>query len=313
MASAAPTGAEADRVVGAGSNHRMVVGRLGDYVALTKPRIMALLLVTAYCAMVVANQGLPAFGITSTTLVGLACSVGGAHAFNMWYDRDIDAIMERTRRRPIPAGRMTANHAIWMGVGLELLAVGILWRGANLLTAGLAFSGFVYYVGIYTLWLKRRTPQNIVVGGGAGAMPPLVGWAAVNGHLAVAPLLMFLMVFLWTPPHFWALALYRNQDYRRAGVPMMPVVNGERTTKRQMLVYALMLLASTVGLYFTGTVGGVYLTVASLVGILFVMACVMAFRESLPHTLWAKRTFMASLMYLTAVFGVMVVNVLLPH
>ncbi|EQD46598.1 protoheme IX farnesyltransferase, partial [mine drainage metagenome] len=160
-------------------------------------------------------------------------------AVNMWYDRDIDVLMHRTSDRPVPTGRIPATRSLWMGLAMELASLPLMWFGVNALTAILSFGGFLYYVVIYTMWLKRRTPQNIVIGGGAGAFPPLIGWAAVTGQVSVAALLMFLIIFLWTPPHFWSLALYRQEDYRSAGIPMMPVARGPRVTKVQSLIYAL--------------------------------------------------------------------------
>ncbi len=285
---------------------RGALGVVADLVALTKPRIILLLLVTTYCAMVVADHGLPAIGRSAVTLLGLALSAGGANAVNMWYDRDIDRVMTRTQRRPIPGGRLQPEVALWFGGLCAVASVALLSVWVNWPSALLALGGFVYYVFIYTMWLKRRTPQNIVIGGGAGAFPPLVGWAAATGGVGIAAGLMFLIVFLWTPPHFWSLALYKDQDYRRAGIPMMPAVRGWQVTKRQQLLYAVLLTGASLGLYWTHTVGLVYLVVAALLGITFIAHTVVLLREPEPEVVWAKRTFHFSLLYLTGLFAAMV-------
>lgn len=282
---------------------------LADYLSLCKPRIVALLLITGYCAMVVAHRGLPPLALTLWTLLGLGLSSGGANAVNMWYDRDIDPLMVRTRQRPVAAARLRPEHALIFGLACEVLSLALLGLAVNWLAALLALGGFVYYVGIYTMWLKRRTPQNIVIGGGAGAFPPLVGWAAVTGVIGVPAVLMFLIVFLWTPPHFWSLALYRQDDYRRAGIPMMPVARGEATTKRQALAYAVLLLLVSLLLYWTHTVGQVYLGVSAILGLGFIAYVLILLREHAPDVRWAKRTFRYSLIYLTVLFAVMVLDV----
>lgn len=285
------------------------VAVVADYVALTKPRIIVLLAITAYCAMVVAHGGLPGIGLTVVTLVGLALSTGGAHAVNMWYDRDIDKVMRRTKMRPVAAGRMAPANALVFGIVVELVSFVGLGLLVNWVAALCSLSGFLFYVFIYTIWLKRRTPQNIVIGGAAGAFPPLVGWAAVTGHLGIAAWLMFLIIFLWTPPHFWSLALYKQEDYKRAGIPMMPVVRGEQVTKRQSLGYSIILLLASVLLYWTHVVTLVYLVVAVLLGVTFIGYNVYLIRESAPEVTWAKRTFKFSLIYMTAIFFAMVVAV----
>jgi len=284
---------------------------LRDHLALAKPMIVVELLVTAAGAMVVAHGALPSLGAALATLFGLGLSAGGANAVNMWYDRDIDQVMQRTQRRPVPTGRIPAERSLWLGVIAEVAATALLAFAVNPLAAALSLAGFVYYVFIYTFWLKRSTPQNIVIGGGAGAFPPLVGWAAMTGHVSWAAVLMFLIVFLWTPPHFWALALYRQDDYRRAGVPMMPVVRGDRSTKLQSLAYAVALLAASVALYLTHVVGTAYLVIALALGLGFVAISVRLLAERAPDVTWAKRTFRYSLVYLTVVFGAMVLDV--PH
>ncbi len=279
-----------------------------DYLALTKPRIIVLLVITAYCAMVVAQGGWPSIRLTVAALLGLALSTAGAHSINMWYDRDIDAIMSRTRRRPVVTGRIAPSTAILFGIGLELASIVLLVWQVNLLTAVWSTAGFLFYVFVYTFWLKRRTPQNIVIGGAAGAFPPLVGWAAVTGQVSLAALWMFLIVFLWTPPHFWALALYKQDDYRRAGIPMMPVVQGEQSTKRQSIVYSVLLLGASIGLYATHAVDVWYLVIALALGLGFLMAHLPLMRERLPQVRWAKRTFHVSLWYMTGIFAAMIVG-----
>lgn len=283
--------------------------RFADWLALTKPRIMALLLFTGLTAMVVADGGAPPWPRVVAMLVGLGMSTGGAAALNMWYDRDIDRIMSRTQNRPIPSGRVRPGHVLMFGLALEAVALALLVWTVNPLTALLAGLGFVYYVGVYTMWLKRRTPQNIVIGGGAGAFPPLVGWAAATGHLSWAAVWMFLVIFLWTPPHFWSLALYKNDDYVRAAVPMMPVVKGPRSTKVQSLVYGMLLLVSSVLLYLSHAVGRLYLGGALALGLLFLVVLGGSLIEPEGEVRWAKRSFRVSLLYLLGLFFFMWVNV----
>ena len=288
---------------------RSVVALVRAYAALTKPRIIVLLLITALCAMIVARGGLPPPGLTLWTLVGLGLSCGSANAVNMWYDRDIDQVMARTQGRPLPTGALRPGEALAFGIVGQVASALVLAVYVGRLAALLSVLGYIYYVGIYTFWLKRRTPQNIVIGGGAGAFPPLVGWAAATGHLAWAAWLMFLLVFLWTPPHFWALALYRQDDYRRAKIPMMPVVRGERATKWQSLGYAVLLVAASVALYMTHVVGAAYLVVALALGAGFVAVNIRLLSEHLPSVAWAQRSFRFSLVYLTVVFAAMVLDV----
>ena len=280
-----------------------------DYLSLAKPGIVLWLIITGYCAMVVGYRGVPPLGTTLWMVIGLGLSAGGAHAVNMWYDRDIDPLMHRTKNRPVAAGRIPARNALIAGVAMGAAAVPILGWGVNWLTAAAALSGYLFYLFVYTFWLKRRTPQNIVIGGAAGAFPPLVGWAAATGHLGWAPLLMFLVIVLWTPPHFWALALYRQEDYRRAGIPMMPVVRGDTLTKRSMIMYAVLLLVASVLLYFTRAVGDLYLAAAVVLGILFVLANMRLLREPDAAVAWAKRAFGFSLVYVVALFGAMVFSI----
>jgi protoheme IX farnesyltransferase len=280
-----------------------------DYLSLTKPGIVLWLLITAYCAMVVAGHGAPAWGLAVATMAGLGLSAAGAHAVNMWYDRDIDKLMGRTQDRPVPTGRIPATTALRLGIAAEIVSIPILGLGANWPTALWSMAGFLFYVLVYTFWLKRRTPQNIVIGGAAGAVPPLVGWTAVSPHLAWAPVLMFLIIFLWTPPHFWALALYKQDDYRRAGVPMMPVARGARTAKVQALAYTAALGIASVALYATHVVGVLYLMVAIVLGLGFLAIGVRLLAERDGGDVWARHTFVYSLLYVVALFLAMVVNV----
>lgn len=282
---------------------------ISNYVALTKPKIQVMLLFTELCAMIVADHGMPNLRTAIAALFGLALSGAGSAAINMWYDRDIDAIMQRTANRPIPAGRVRTLPPLVYGIVLTVVSVLVLWLYVNPLSAALSGAGALYYAVVYTMWLKRRTPQNIVIGGGAGAFPPLVGWAAVTGHIGLAPIIMFAIIFFWTPPHFWALALYKNEDYTRAGVPMMPVVRGATSTKIQSLIYTVVLTATAVSLYFTGYVGSLYTTVAVIVNLIFLGINVRLFFEPNTSMKWAKRTFVASIVYLPIVFLVMIINV----
>jgi protoheme IX farnesyltransferase len=283
--------------------------RLTDYVTLTKPRIILLLVVTAYCAMVAAEGGWPGWMLTVDTLGGLTLSIGAAHAINMWFDRDIDQLMERTRRRPVASGRLAPEEALSFGIFLETASFMWLTWSVNSWTAAASLAGFLFYVLVYTVWLKRRTTQNIVIGGAAGAFPPLVGWAAVNPHLGWAPWLMFVIIFLWTPPHFWALALYKQEDYRRANIPMLPVVKGRSVTTRQMAVYALLLIPASLALYAVDpALGTLYLASAVILDLLFGAAVWTLWRQWSPMT--PERVFASSLFYMAGLFGSMVLGTL---
>ncbi|WEG12071.1 heme o synthase [Pullulanibacillus sp. KACC 23026] len=283
-----------------------VIDRFKGYVILTKPRINALLLFTAYSAAIVAAGGFPSLKTTFVLLIGLALSGGGAAAFNMWYDKDIDQVMSRTQNRPIQQGLMTANQALAFALLLGAASFFVFYFGANLLSAVLSVAGYVYYAIVYTVLLKRRTPQNIVIGGGAGAIPPLIGWAAVTGDLSLAAWAMFLIIFFWTPAHFWSLALYKNKDYKRANVPMMPVVRGARTTKIQSFIYTLILLITIIGLAIVHQFGLFYFIASSLAGLSFLAVTARLIQEPDDEFTWAKRTFVASLIVLPLLFSLMV-------
>jgi heme o synthase len=281
-------------------------GSWRDYITLTKPRIMVLLLVTAAGGMAVGAGGLPAAGLVLATLGGLALACGGASALNHVLDRDIDSHMRRTARRPVAAGRIPPERALEFGLALSALSFVVLTSFVNVLAALLAVAGNLFYVLVYTRWLKRSTPQNIVIGGAAGAVPPLVGWAAATGNLTLPALFLFLIVFLWTPPHFWALALLIKRDYEAAGVPMLPVVRGERQTARSIVLYSLVLVGVTLLPVVWRTLGLVYLGAALGLGLLFVGFALALQRQTTPAR--ARRLFSYSLAYLALLFVAMAVD-----
>ena len=277
-----------------------------SYVALTKPRIIVLLLITAFAAMLVAANGVVSPWIIVFTLAGGAASAGAANAINQVLDRDIDAVMARTRRRPIPSGAVAPPFALAFAILLGATAFVELAVLVNLTSAVLALAALFFYVFIYTVWLKRSTPQNIVIGGAAGAMPPLVGWAAATGRVELPALILFLIIFLWTPPHFWALALYRRDDYARAHVPMLPVVAGEDETRRQIVIYSVLLVASSLLLLVFGRMGWVYGATAAAIGAVFIVLAVRVRRERTPRS--AVRLFGYSMVYLALLFAAMVAD-----
>ncbi|TMK72643.1 MAG: protoheme IX farnesyltransferase [Actinobacteria bacterium] len=278
-----------------------------DYVTLTKPRIMSLLLLTGVCGMFVGARGIPPVWLVAVTLVGLALACGGASALNHVIDRDIDRLMgERTRARPLAADRMPVTRALEFGLALSAFSFVLLASAVNVLTAALALVGNLFYVLVYTRWLKRTTPQNIVIGGAAGAVPPLVGWAAATGNLALPALWLFLIVFFWTPPHFWALALLIRENYAAARIPMLPVVRGVRSTARQIVAYSLVLVAVTVVPFAAGTLGVGYLVAALVLGGAFVWLGVRLLRETTPRH--AALLFHYSLLYLALLFVAMALD-----
>lgn len=250
--------------LGAGSNPATV----GDYIALLKPRVMSLVLLTAVAGMTVAPGTLHPV-LAAVAILCIAVGAGASGAINMWYDRDIDAIMKRTCGRPIPRGRVAPAEALAFGVILSVFAVMTMGLAVNATAAGLLALTICFYVFVYTIWLKRRTPQNIVIGGAAGAFPPMIGWAAVTGDVSIASIALFALIFFWTPPHFWALALFRKIDYAKAGIPMLPVVAGVRETKRQMFVYTILMLPLAAAPAFLGIAGWLYLTGAMLLSLNF--------------------------------------------
>jgi protoheme IX farnesyltransferase len=278
---------------------------VGDYVELTKPKVQSLLLLTTVCSMEIAGD--PSLGLIALTVLGGYLSAGGAGAVNHYFDRDIDAQMPRTANRPVPSGRVAPRAALAYGILLALASFVLLTSTVNLLAASLAFSGFLGYVFVYTIWLKRRTPQNIVIGGAAGAIPPLVGWAAVTGGLGGMPLYLFAIVFFWTPPHFWALSLLMKDEYARVGVPMLPVVRGEDETRKQILLYSILLYAVTQLPFCAGGLGSIYLASSLVLGGLFIAGAVVLYRRADRRA--ALRLYLFSLAYLALLFGAMVLDV----
>lgn len=284
---------------------------VGAYIALTKPRIIELLLITTVPTMVLAEQGWPSWGLVLVTLVGGTLAAGGANAINMFVDRDIDALMERTRHRPLVTGVIAPAQALFFAISLEVVAFAVLWAWANLLSAVLALSATLFYVFIYTLWLKRTSKQNIVIGGAAGAVPVLVGWAAVRNSLDWEPFLLFTAIFLWTPPHFWALAIRHADEYRAANVPMLPSVVSPEETIRHMLGYTVALTAVTLALGPVAGLGAVYMVSAAVVGIGFVAATITLGRH--PTASRSMRLFAFSITYVTVLFVAMAVDVVVEH
>jgi heme o synthase len=277
-----------------------------DYVSLAKPRIIPLLLITALGGMMMAERGWPSTGLVVLTLLGGALAAAGAGAINCWIDRDIDGEMLRTRRRPLPDGRIAPGHALLFGILLGLMAFVLLAFWVNVLAATLAISGLLFYVFVYTLWLKRSTVQNIVIGGAAGAIPPVVGWAAVTHRVDLTAVYLFAVIFLWTPPHFWALALRLRGDYARAKVPMLPVVRGEAAARRQIVAYTLILVAVTLAVVLTGVLGPIYLAGAALLGAGFIALALVNLLARRQR--WSRVLFDYSIAYLGLLFAVMVAD-----
>jgi protoheme IX farnesyltransferase len=300
-------GIEAQRSGGSG-----VRQLLKDYVTLTKPRIISLLLVTTVAPMYIALRAAPGLWLVLWTMLGGYLMAGGANAINMFIDRDIDAHMPRTKLRPIPSGRMSPGHVLGFGVTLAAAAFAILAVKVNVLSAMLALAGLLYYVFIYTRWLKRTSPQNIVIGGAAGAFPPLVGWAAATGEVTLTAAYLFLIVFFWTPPHFWALALVKQKDYGRVGVPMAPNVWGERATMRQMLFYTLLLIPVTLAPVTYGGLGLVYGACAAVLGAWLLRDVVRVMRAG-NFTQPAWTLYRNSLLYLALLFVAMAVDGVVPN
>ncbi len=290
---------------------RRLTSRVGAYVALTKPRIIELLLVTTLPTMVVAQRGLPPVGLMVATLVGGALAAGGANAINMYVDRDIDRVMHRTRNRPFVTGAVHPRNGLIFAVVLEVVAFAELWGLVNLLAAGLAVSATLFYVFVYTIWLKRTSSQNIVIGGAAGAVPVLVGWAAVTGSLSWTPVVLFALIFLWTPPHFWALAVKYRDDYRAAGVPMLPAVATVAGTARQIVAYSVAMVAASLLLVPVASLGVVYVVGAAVLGLVFVALAVELWMQPNPKV--AMRLFRFSITYLTLLFVVMAVDIFSGH
>jgi heme o synthase len=285
---------------------RAAIATANDYVSLTKPRIISLLLLTAVATMFVADPAGPALPVILWTMLGGYLAAGSAGAINHYLERESDARMARTSGRPLASGRIKPRRGLAFGTALGLIAIALLALAVNALTAALAAAGLLGYVFVYTLWLKPRTPQNIVLGGAAGAIPPLVGWAAATGELSAEALWPFAIVFFWTPPHFWALSLLIADDYKRTGTPMLPVVRGEGATRSQILLYSLLLTAITIGPVLTGLFGAIYLAAAAALGTAFTgLAIALLLRPSRPA---ARRLYLSSLAYLALLFVAMAID-----
>jgi protoheme IX farnesyltransferase len=278
-----------------------------DYWELLKPRIMLLIVITTIGSLALAAHGWPGNGVAAWTVLGMALVSGGSSAINHWYDRDIDALMERTSARPVASGRVPPIAALGLGLVLSAAGIGLLAVAVHWLAAFWALAGFLCYVLVYTVWLKRRTPQNIVIGGAAGAVPPLVAWAAVDGSVTATAVALFAIVFLWTPPHFWSLALLLDEDYARAGVPMLPTVRGAEASARQILVYTVLLVASSVVPVALGALSWLYAIAAALLGARFIWLALRLLRAPGDRAT-ARRTFLYSLLYLALLFAAMGVD-----
>jgi len=284
-----------------------------DFLALTKPRVMTLVVFTGLCGLLVAPVSLPP-ALAFTAILCIALGAGAAAALNMWYEADLDALMKRTASRPLPAGRMDRQTALHFGVGLSFFSVILMGIATNWFAAAILAVSILFYVMVYTIWLKRRTPQNIVIGGAAGAFPPLIGWAAATGDVATLPILLFALIFLWTPPHFWALSLFVRSDYAAAGVPMLPVVAGPRATRIQILLYTLPMGAAAIAPWPLGLAGAIYGLAASglSLGFLVLALRVLANKATEPAGMKPeKQLFAFSIVYLFALFGALVVDHLL--
>ncbi len=281
---------------------------VGAYVALTKPRIIELLLITTVPTMVLAERGWPSTWLVILTFIGGALAAGGANAMNMYIDRDIDGLMERTKNRPLVTGVIEPRNALIFAATLEVLAFAVLWAGANLLSATLALSATAFYVGVYTIWLKRTSKQNIVIGGAAGAVPVLVGWSAVQNNVTWTPIVLFVAMFFWTPPHFWALAIKYADDYRAADVPMLPAVVPFSEAVRQMVGYTVALVATTLVLVPVADLGLIYIVSAVVLGATFIAATLWLGHNPTPQA--SMRVFGFSITYITVLFGAMTLDVL---
>jgi protoheme IX farnesyltransferase len=277
-------------------------GRVADFIELLKPRVMSLVVFTGLCGLLAAPTTIhPVLGFTAVLCIALGA--GAAAALNMWYERDIDALMARTAGRPLPTGRIEPAEALTFGVMLSLFSVMVMGLALNWAAAALLALAIGFYVFVYTIWLKRRTPQNIVIGGAAGAFPPMIGWAAATGEVGPASIALFALIFFWTPPHFWALALVKSDDYARAGVPMLPVVAGARETKRQMLIYTILLLPIGVAPTLLGVAGWIYGGASLGLGLLFVLAAIRVLKDESARSAWTM--FGYSILYLFALFALL--------
>lgn len=278
---------------------------VSDYIALLKPRVMSLVVFSGFVGLFLAPGALHPF-IACVAILCIALGSGAAGAINMWYDRDIDVVMKRTRNRPLPTGRVTPENALQFGVVLSCCSVFIMMVAVNLMAAVLLASAILFYVFIYTMWLKRSTPQNIVIGGAAGAFPPMIGWAAVTGGISAESFLLFMIVFMWTPPHFWALSLYRSEDYAKAGVPMYPVIHGDHATKKQMLIYTVLLIATTLLPVIFHMAGLIYGSAALVLGLRFLYYAIAVYRDEKNQL--APKMFGFSILYLFLVLGALIID-----
>lgn len=288
-------------------------GEVKDYISLLKPRVMSLVVFTSFVGLMLAPGGIHPF-LGFVALLAIAVGAGASGALNMWYDADIDGRMQRTAARAIPRGRVSKEEALTLGVVLSVFSVLVLGLATNWVAAGLLAFTIFFYLFIYTMWLKRRTPQNIVIGGAAGSLPPMVGWAAVTGSVSLESIVLFMIIFMWTPPHFWALSLYRCRDYNRVGVPMLPVVAGADSTRAHILVYSYLLVPFTVLPYFLGFAGMAYLAVSVLLGgaFLYLAHRVYRVRDGVMSDRVAKQLFLYSIFYLFALYLTLLLEVLVP-
>ena len=281
-----------------------------DFFALTKPRVMSLVVFTAACGLLASGVRMPPV-LAFTAILAIALGAGASGALNQWYEAELDAKMKRTAKRPLPDGRMDRSSALHFGVGLAVFSVLLMGLAANWLAAAVLAGSILFYVVIYTIWLKPRTPQNIVIGGAAGAFPPMIGWAAATGNITLLPFLLFLLIFFWTPPHFWSLALFVRSDYANAGIPMMPVVAGQKATRTQIMLYTLVMAATAVAPWVLGLTGAIYGWTATLMSLVFAL---LAFRVGIgkatdPAEMRAeKRLFAFSVLYLFVLFGAVIVD-----
>ena len=303
-------GADFRRTLAAGAGLALAepsLASVGDYIALMKPRVMSLVVFTALVGLAVAPGSMhPLIGFTA--LLCIAVGAGAAGALNMWYDADIDAIMTRTQRRPVPMGRVQPGEALAFGLTLASFAVVVLGLLVNVLADALLAFTIFFYVVIYTVWLKRSTPQNIVIGGASGAFPPMIGWAAVTGSLSLEPFLLFMIILLWTPPHFWALALYRCEDYARAGIPMLPVVAGEVSTRRHIMLYTLIVVPVGIAPWLLGYAGALYGATAVVTGAIMLTLAGQVLRERRPVERACRNLFAFSILYLFLLFATLLVE-----
>ena len=283
--------------------------RMAAYVALTKPRIIELLLVTTVPAMIVAERGLPSLWLMVATLIGGTLGAGGANAINCYVDRDIDEVMHRTRKRPLPQHKVAPLGALWFGIALGIASFAFMWATINLISAALTTAALLFYVLVYTMWLKRSTPQNIVIGGAAGALPAVVGWSAVTGTIELPALAMFAIVFYWTPPHFWALSMRYEKEYRAADVPMMPVVYGREETAKHIVLYSFLQLAMCLALFSVARLGWIYLSVALVLNAIFIGLALQLRRT--PQVRIAWDLFRFSIYFLALLFAAMAADVLI--